>query len=205
MHRLALLLCVGITTSAWADPATDPPPPTAPPPTLAPAGVTPMTPMPDGGALDGLRLRHGIAATFGEEVGSGPSSGLSGVLYGLDWRFGVQLNNLYAVYLQTHLSFGTAHIGSTSGVTGNFAETAIVERTFVNRYFVGVGGGYGILNNPSGPVLQVRAGWYPFMGASELRPRRRGLMIGADIRAYFAGDSVGTVTQAMVSLGYEKY
>src|SRR5262249_9991288 len=112
---------------------------------------------------DGLRLRHGIAFSGGEEIGSGPSSGLTGELYGLDWRIGAQLNNLWAVHLNTHLSFGNAHIGGASGTTGNFAEAVMVERMLMDRFFVAAGGGYGVLNNPRGPLLQFPLGGYPLM------------------------------------------
>ncbi len=198
---LLACLCLGFCSKAWADadpPAGSPSPAAAPPATAAPA--TPATE-----AHDGFRFRHGIAATAGEEFGSGPSSGLSGALFGLDWRLGAQVNNLYAVYFQTHLSFGTAHIGAASGVTGNFAEAVMLERTLVDKYFVGGGAGYGVLNNPSGPIVALRGGLYPLMKVSETEARRRGLMVGADLRFYFAGANVGTVTQVMVSVGYEKY
>jgi hypothetical protein len=150
-------------------------------------------------------MRNAFDVNLGEEIGSGPSSGLSGVLGGADWRIGAQINDDYAVYFDTHLSFGTAHIGATSGVTGNFAEAVMVERTFVDRYFVGAGAGYGVLNNPSGPLFQVRGGWYPLMSVDNGRARRRGLMVGVDLREYFAGANIGTVSQISVALGYEKY
>ena len=154
---------------------------------------------------DGLRLRHGIAFSGGEEIGSGPSSGLTGELYGVDWRIGAQLNNLWAVHLNTHLSFGSAHFGGGSGTTGNFAEAVMVERMLLDRFFVAAGGGYGVLNNPSGPLLQFRVGGYPLMFADASEARRRGLMLGVDVRAYFAGEAIGTVTQVSFGIGYEKF
>lgn len=206
MQRIAMVVvCLGFGRSiALADgdaPAAFVPP--AAPPAASTTAAQPVAPSADVG--DGLRLRHGISLSGGEEVGSGPSSGLSGSLYGLDWRIGVQINNLYAVYAQTHLSFGTAHIGGASGVTGDFAEALMAERTLADKFFVAAGGGYGVLNNPSGPLAQIRGGMYPMMTSSDTAARRKGLMIGVDARAYFAGAEVGTVTQIMLSVGYEKF
>ena len=154
---------------------------------------------------DGMRLRNGISFSGGEEVGSGPSSGFSAALYGLDWRIGAQINNDWAVHAQTHLSFGSGGVGGITGYTGNFCETLMVERMLLDRFFVGAGGGYGVLNNPSGPVLQVRLGGYPLMTTDANEARRRGLLIGVDYRAYFAGELIGTVSQISVAIGYEKF
>ena len=59
-------------------------------------------------------------------------------------------------------------------------------------------------NNPSGPVFQFRSGGYPVMHASTTEARRRGLMIGADVRLFRAVNSINA-TMIMVSLGYEKF
>jgi hypothetical protein len=151
-------------------------------------------------------MRHGIGFSLGEEFGSGPSDGLSGSLYGMDWRLGAQINNALALYVDTHLSFGTAHIGAASGVTGNFAVAAMGEYTILNKVAIGAGGGYGILNNPSGPLAQARVAWYPLSSASTTSARRKGLMVGFDARFYFADAmQVGTVRQFALSIGYEKY
>jgi hypothetical protein len=158
------------------------------------------------GAVDGFRLRHGIAFSLGQEYGSGPSSGLSGTLGGVDWRLGGQIDNRLAVYLDTHLSFGNAHIGASSGITGDFALAAMGEYTLANQYAFAAGFGYGVLNNPSGPLGQIRAAWYPFATTAVDSPRRKGLMVGFDARFYFAdGMTIGTVTQLSLSVGYEKY
>jgi hypothetical protein len=204
---LSTCLVLAISIPAYAD-GTGTELGTAPTPAPAASASVTAAPPPPMGVVeerDGFRMRHGVAASFGEELGSGPSSGLSGFLGGVDWRIGAQINNLYAVYVDTHLSFGTAKIGAQSGVTGNFASALMAERTLADKFFVGAGGGYGVLNNPSGPLAQVRAGWYPAMSSSETAARRRGLVLGADVRAYFAGPGIGTVTQLSVSLGYEKY
>ena len=151
----------------------------------------------------GASLRNGFSLSVGEEVGSGPSSGLTGQLYGVDWRIGAHINDMLSIYLHTHLSLGTAKIGAASGVTGNFATAVIAEYTLAQKLFVGAGGGYGVLNNPSGPLAEARVGWYPFKTTSEGKARRLNLAI--DARWYLAGDAIGTVTQIALSLGYDRF
>jgi hypothetical protein len=150
-----------------------------------------------------MRLRNGFSFSAGEEFGSGPSSGLSGSLFGGDWRIGAKISDDYAVYLHSHLSFGTAHIGAASGVTGNLAAAVLAERSLPARLFVAGGGGYGVLNNPSGPLAQLRLGWYPMEHAPNTVARR--LNVAFDSRWYFAGAGVGTVTQLAFSVGYDRF
>jgi hypothetical protein len=205
MRQFAMLVvCLAIAhSSARADDvvamAGAPAPSAAGPSVAAPAPAPqPVEP------LDGMRIRNGISLSFGEAFGSGPSSGLTETLTGADWRIGAQVNNLYAVYLATHLSFGSASFGGTSGTTGNFAAALMGER-MIDKFAAGAGVGYGVLNNPSGPLAQIHAAWYPMMSTSVTEARRRGLMVGVDARWYFAGDQIGTVTQLSVGVGYEKF
>jgi len=189
-HAMLLVCLVSVMHgAARADTPSDAPPAGAP-------AVVVVAP------ADGFRLRHGIDATFGDEFGTGSLSGFSGALGGIDWRIGAQINNALAAYLDTHLSLGTAQMNGASGVTGNFAVAAMGEYTILDHFFVAGGGGYGVLNNPSGPMLQARGGWYPVVSKSRVGPRRRGLMIGFDVREYFVG---ANVTQLSLSVGYEKY
>ncbi len=178
MHRaLKVCLCLALLSSvAFADP---PAPPS-----------------------DGPTFRNGFSASVGEEFGSGPSSGFSGQLYGVDWRIGAAINPSLAVYLDSHLSLGTAKIGTTSGYTGNFASAGILEYTMSQGLFVGGGGGYGVLNNPSGPLAQVRVGWYPFGHAADVS---RHFDVAVDARWYFAGDAIGTVTHVALTIGYDRF
>ncbi len=171
-------------------------------PDAAPSVVAPV-PAPVVVPVSGPHLRNGFSFSAGEEFGSGPSSGLSGQLFGGDWRIGAQINELYGVYVDSHLSFGTAHIGATSGVTGNLAVALMGERALPGRTFIAAGGGYGVLNNPSGPLAQARIGWYP-MEHSDSEVSRR-LNIALDARWYFAGDQIGTVTQVALTLGYDRF
>ncbi len=201
-----VLVCLGFaSTAARADntvvAAATPPPATDP--AATPAAHTPAPAPVQTAPEDGARLRNGFSLSASEELGSGPSSGLSGQLFGLDWRIGAHINDDYAVYLQTHLSFGNAHIGAASGVTADFASALMAERSLPERTFVAAGGGYGVLNNPSGPLAQARIGWYPMESAAGVVSRR--LNIALDARWYFAGEQIGTVTQIALTLGYDRF
>lgn len=202
-----VLLCLAVTTitarAQGADdsaeaPIGDP----APPPAEMASAVAPMPPPPPPPS-EGATLRNGFSLSVGQEFGSGPSDGLSGQLYGLDWRIGAKINHALAVYVDTHLSLGTAQIGAASGMTGNFAAALIGEYTLPMRVFLGGGAGYGVLNNPSGPLVQLRAGWYPFEKTSPGKARR--LNIALDTRFYFAGEAIGTVSHFALSLGYDRF
>ena len=171
-------------------------------PAVAMAPTPAPAPAPE--PTSGVTLRNGFSVSVSDAIGSGPSSGLSEQLYGLDWRIGARINDQLAVYASTHLSFGTAKFAGESGVTGNFAEALIGEYTFAKQVFVGGGGGYGVLNNPSGPLAQVRVGWYPMKASGEGKSRR--LNIALDARWYFADAmTIGTVTQVALSLGYDRF
>ena len=169
--------------------------PAAPPANSAIAPAPPPPPAP------GTHLRNGFSLSLGEELGSGPSSGLSGQLYGVDWRIGAKLAGPYSVYADTHLSLGTAKIGSASGYTGNFAFALMGERELPARTFVAAGGGYGVLNNPSGMLAQLRGGMN--LGGADTIMRRWNVAL--DARFYFAGDQIGTVSQISLTLGYDRF
>src|SRR5690349_7677835 len=99
--RSFVLACLAFVPSvAFANPSTtvavvDP---AAPPASsaIAPAPPPPPTPEP------GPHQRNGFSISLGEEVGSGPSSGFTGQLYGVDWRIGAKLAGPYSVYADTH-------------------------------------------------------------------------------------------------------
>ena len=186
---------------ATADPAPAAGAPATPAANAPNAEVAPA-PTPEPPADAGTRLRNGFSASIGEETGSGPSSGLSGQLYGVDWRIGAHLPGAFSVYADTHLSLGTAKIGGTGGATGNFAFAVVGEAELPARTYVAAGAGYGVLNNPSGPLVQARAGWYPFAHDAT---RGRRLDVGLDARFYFAGDAIGTVTQIALTVGYDAF
>jgi hypothetical protein len=132
---------------------------------------------------------------------------VSGGMFGLDGRLGVQWSDLLGFYVQPHLSFGSLSgeaggVGVTGG-TGTFSVAAMAEATLVDRFFFGAGFGYGILNNPSGPMLQARAGGYLLTSRAEDGIRRKGLMAGVDLRTIFIEGATGVLVIA--SIGYEKY
>src|SRR5688572_25079379 len=138
MRRFSMLVvCLGFHSIAFADDtvvAT-----TTPAPDPATASAAP--PMAASAADDGMRLRNGFSLSASHEFGSGPSSGLTGQLFGADWRIGVAIDDLHAVYLQSHISFGNAKIGNAEGVTGNLAVAVMGERLLPQRIFVAGGGG----------------------------------------------------------------
>ncbi len=156
--------------------------------------------------VDGVRFRGAVSLAGGGEfiMSPGGTQSFSGGLGGVDGRMGVQINNLLAVYFQPHLSFGVIRTASGSGgATGTLAATVLLDVTLAHRFFVGAGAGYGVLNAPNGPVVQLRFGGYPLAVMSDDSPTRRGLMVGADARMYFT--PAGTAVQLMLGLGYEVY
>jgi hypothetical protein len=154
-------------------------------------------------AQSGLRFRSGISLGGGIEK----VSVVSGGMYGIDARLGMQFSDLLGVYLQPHLSFGSlsgeAGGAGISGSTGTFSIAAIGEATFMDRLFAGAGLGYGMLNNPSGPMFQARAGGYLLTTRGQDGMRRKGLMAGVDVRSIFITGATGLLVIA--SIGYEKY
>ncbi len=117
--------------------------------------TTTVAPAPTGkptsaSGADGPRFRFGISAGGG--FLAGPVSGGYG---GGDLRLGVQVNDLVAVYAQPQLGYYGADGSSIGG--GLLGATAIVDVTLIDRFFVGAGGGYAILINPSGPELPTVA------------------------------------------------
>lgn len=103
------------------------------------------------------------------------------------------------------MSLGTANVSTgAEGYTGNLAAAVMGERDLPGRTFVAVGGGYGVLNNPSGPLFAARAGWYP--GAHSAGVARR-LNLALDARFYFveAGGETLTMNHIAVSLGYDRF
>jgi hypothetical protein len=171
-----------------------PPPPPAPPGPAAPAVAATSTAEQE---EDGVRFRGGVS------LGAGPMFiAYSGFLAGVDGRLGLQINDLIGVYVQPHLSFGTAKVGAVKGFTGVVAATGLAEVTLMDHFFVAAGGGYGVLNNPNGPVVHFRLGGYPLMGSGE-GARRKGLMLGIDTRLFFVPGDTGM--QLMGALGYEAF
>lgn len=168
----------------------------------APSPEPVAQPAPDGR----MGFRNGFSLSAGQEFGTAAGGAdISGQLYGLDWRIGSGLSKAISVYVHSHLSLGTASVGGASGLTGNFAAALVGEYMLPMRLFVGGGGGYGVLNNPSGPLAELRVGYYPFKSKSAGKSRR--LNVALDARWYFVDDAgTGvTVTHIALSLGYDRF
>jgi hypothetical protein len=149
---------------------------------------------------DGGRFRFGVAA------GAGPLSadGLNMTYYGVDLRFGWQLNDAMAVYGQPQLGYykldGASALFGSGGLLG---ASVLADYTLFDRLFLGGGVGYAILNNPSGAEVHLRAGGYPLVSRSDTSVRRRGLMLGVDFRLHFVEGY--TFVAPTFNLGYDAF
>jgi len=209
----AALLLGGAVASAQTSPPPDSQPAYDPsmsgqPMAAEPAPMAAQAPPPEvtlAEPMDGPRFRFGFSGGFGiERVTNDPYPTFSAWNVGFDFRLGVQLNDLIGIYVQPHLSGGKgSYEGGLSGGTGVFAVTGMVDFTLADQVAFGAGFGYGVLNNPTGPALAFRAAWYPVVSRSPLGPRRKGLMVGADMRVIFS--DVGTGIQFIGSVGYEAF
>lgn len=190
--------------------------PTAGAPADAPAAPDQAPPQEE--EKDGVRFRGGVSASFGGIFGSDDPYSASGIMGGADGRLGLQINNLIGVYAVPHLAFGsvTQEIGPFSASDGwlAFSGTGVVDFTFIDQIFVGAGGGFAAhaptctnCNGISGPVIHFRFGGYPLMGKGDDGIRRKGLLLGGDMRInILSGSGVDVVMfQPMVTLGYEAY
>jgi hypothetical protein len=147
-------------------------------------------------------LRNGFSLSAGQEFGG--DRDISGTMFGVDWRIGYRINQPISIYLHSHLSFGSATEGNgASGVTGTFASALMAEYMLPMRLFVAGGAGYGVLNNPNGPLVAARVGYYPMQTNSIGKARR--LNIALDYRAYFANQGYGQVNHIALSLGYDRF
>jgi hypothetical protein len=158
-------------------------------------GAPPATANADDG-----RFRFGVAGGAGLMSWDGPTFWYGGV----DLRFGYQINDMIGVYAQPQLGIygGDAGAGLV-GTGGLIGTSAVVDFTFVDQVFVGGGLGYAILNNPSGVEIHLRAGGYPLYSDSKEKARRKGLMLGADLRLHFVEGY--TFVAPTFNIGYEAY
>jgi len=146
-----------------------------------------------------VRFRGGVALEGGGLFVSGFSAGLGGI----QGRLGVQINDMIGVYAQPELSFGAGKVGSATGFTGTASGTGVVDFTFLDQLFVGVGGGAAVLGSLTGGELQFRVGGYPVFTRGANGIRRKGLMVGVDMRVYFVTGA--TVLSPMLGIGYEAF
>jgi hypothetical protein len=198
--RFVVFVCLASSSVAFAQPDSSAP---APEPASEPAPAPASEPAPAPAPAPGTSgLRNGFSLTAGQEFGG--DRDISATLFGFDWRIGWRINEPISVYLHSHLSFGSGKEGNgASGLTGNFATALVGEYMLPMRLFIGAGGGFGVLNNPSGALLEARVGYYPLKTNAVGKARR--LNVSLDHRVYFANQGYGTVNHVSISLGYDRF
>lgn len=173
------------------------------------------TPPPDGEAAgretsatggDGVRFRFGVSGgpgffTARSEVGSDKASFTYG---GIDLRFGAQINDLLGVYGQPTLGYYSSGESELLAVGGLLGLAVGADVTLVDRIFVGAGVGYTVYNNPAGVSPLLRVGGYPLMGKSKEKVRRKGLMVGVDLR-FTKVEAIKSIVMPTFNLGYEAF
>lgn len=87
------------------------------------------------------------------------------------------------------------------GFTGRIASALVGEYELPMRLFIGAGAGYGVLNNPSGPLVGARVGYYPFEHPEGSGIRR--LNVAFDTRMYFVDGY--SVSNFALSFGYDRF
>jgi hypothetical protein len=171
----------------------------------APVGTTARTESSADGA-DGLRFRFGVSGGYGfftakSEAGSAE---LSCTYYGMDLRFGAQINDLIGVYAQPTLGYYSADSVGPLAVGGLLGIAAGADVTFLDRFFAGAGIGYTVYNNPSGISPLLRVGAYPLMSRNSESIRRRGLMVNMDLR-FTKLEGLKTIVMPTFNIGYEAF
>ena len=160
----------------------------------------------NGGLADGVRFRFGVGGGIGffsaaTETGNDK---VSCTYYGTDLRFGAQVNNLIGVYAQPTLGYYTVDGTGGLGAGGLMGFSVVADATFIDRLFVGAGVGYTVYNNPGGITPILRVGGYPLMSRSDVKARRKGLMVGADLR-FTSLDGLKTIVMPTFNVGYEAF
>jgi hypothetical protein len=208
-----LVVAMGLTTSAFAE-AQEAAPDATGEPAAASAEAAP-SPAPaaavaDGGASsaveDGARFRFGVAGGIGfftaaSEVGTAK---VSCTYYGVDLRFGAQINDMFGVYAQPTLGYYTANAGGALAAGGLLGMAVVADATFADRFFAGAGLGYTIYNSPAGITPLLRVGGYPLMSRSDTKARRKGLMLSADLR-FTSLEGLKMIVMPTFNVGYEAF
>jgi hypothetical protein len=174
--------------------------PAAPAATAAAGGDT------SGAVVDGVRFRFGVAAGLGfftaeSEVGDAE---VSCTYYGGDLRLGAQINDLFGVYAQPTLGYYSADVGGGLAAGGLLGLAVVADATLIDRFFVGAGVGYTVYNSPAGVTPILRVGGYPLMSRSDQKARRKGLMLGMDLR-FTSLEGLKTIVMPTFNLGYEAF
>ena len=201
-----LTIAVVLTASAFAQAQEVAPEANEKAPAAPVEAVAPAASAAHGGVADGLRFRFGVAGGMGffsaaNEVGTDKASC---TYYGSDLRFGAQVNNLIGVYAQPTLGYYSVNGSGGLGAGGLLGFSVVADATFIDRLFVGAGLGYTVYNNPGGITPILRVGGYPLMSRSDLKARRKGLMVGADLR-FTSLDGLKTIIMPTFNVGYEAF
>lgn len=177
----------------------------------APAAATTPAPAPAGGdtknaVVDGLRFRFGVAGGIGFFTAATENGAqeVSCTYYGADLRLGAQINDLVGVYAQPTLGYYSVDGSGGLAAGGLLGLAAVADVTLIDRFFVGAGLGYTVYNNPAGLTPMLRIGGYPLMGRSEQKARRKGLMLGMDLR-FTSLEGLKTIVMPTFNLGYEAF
>jgi hypothetical protein len=203
---------VVLTTSALVQAQTAGPEATGQPAEAAPSATPALAVAAANGSdassavADGARFRFGVSGGIGfftaaSEVG--PAK-VSCTYYGLDLRFGAQINNMFGIYAQPTLGYYSADAGGALAAGGLLGFAAVADATFADRFFVGAGLGYTVYNSPSGLTPLLRIGGYPLMSRSDTKARRKGLMLGADLR-FTSLEGLKTIVMPTFNIGYEAF
>lgn len=154
---------------------------------------------------DGARFRFGVSGGAGfftarPEIGT---EKLSFTYGGVDLRLGAQINDLLGIYAQPTLGYYAGDTGVLA-VGGLLGVAAGADVTFVDRVFVGAGIGYTVYNNPAGISPLFRVGVYPLVSRSDEKIRRKGLMLGLDLRVTKL-DGLKSIVMPTFNIGYEAF
>jgi hypothetical protein len=211
----SLAIAAVLTGSALAHAQEGAPAATGEPPAAteaAPAEVAiPAAPAPaavgtSGAVPDEARFRFGVSGGVGfftaaSDIGSAK---VSCTYFGTDLRFGAQINHLIGVYAQPTLGYYTADVAGALGAGGLVGFAVAADVTLIDRFFVGAGLGYTVYNNPGGVSPMLRVGGYPLMSRSEEKARRKGLMLGMDLR-FTSLEGLKTIVMPTFNVGYEAF
>jgi len=174
--------------------------------TPAPAAAAPAGGDTSSAVVDGVRFRFGVAAGIGffTAATEGGEAEVSCTYYGADLRLGAQINDLFGVYAQPTLGYYSADDSGGLAAGGLLGMAVVADVTIIDRFFAGAGLGYTVYNNPAGVTPILRVGGYPLMARSEQKARRKGLMLGMDLR-FTSLEGLETIVMPTFNLGYEAF
>ena len=174
--------------------------------TPAPAAAAPAGGDTSSAVADGVRFRFGVAAGIGffTAATEGGDAEVSCTYYGADLRLGAQINDLFGVYAQPTLGYYSADGSGGLAAGGLLGMAVVADVTIIDRFFAGAGLGYTVYNNPAGVTPILRVGGYPLMSRSDQKARRKGLMLGMDLR-FTSLEGLKTIVMPTFNLGYEAF